>query len=40
MSLFDAMLLDDYRDPNDLWITQRADGMAGPPRPTIPQMLA
>ncbi len=29
MSLMDALLLDEYRDPKDLWITQRADGMAG-----------
>lgn len=29
MSLFDAILLDEYRDPKDVWITQRNDGMAG-----------
>lgn len=29
MSLFDALLLDDYADPRDQWITQRADGILG-----------
>ena len=26
MSFFDALLLDEYRDPRDLWISQRDDG--------------
>ena len=29
MSLMDALLLEEYHDPAQVWITQRADGQAG-----------
>ncbi|MBI3867457.1 MAG: hypothetical protein HY299_02915 [Verrucomicrobia bacterium] len=29
MSLMDALLLDEYRDPKQLWVNQRADGSKG-----------